>query len=437
MSAHPRLLVIQLNEVNFDVVARYLESRPLPAFRRLMTTYKRAETFSERDYAHLEPWIQWVSAHTGKPFAEHGVFRLGDMAHSEQAQIFERLESAGLRVGALSPMNARNALRRPAYFIPDPWTQTDSDGSPFSVRITEMLRQTVNENASGRISGASLRTLVEATLRTLHPFRTLRLLRMILTSRSRPWFKAMVLDQLIHMVHLHLIDRTRPDVAFVFLNAGAHIQHHYFLSSACSGVSHRNPAWYAPPASDPMLDMLEAYDAVLADCMALADRGTRVILATGLTQVPYERVKYYYRLRDHAAFLARFGIAFKAVHPRMTRDFEIEFETEVDAAQARLMLQAIRMRRDGAPLFGDIESRGLTVFMSLVYPEEIMPDDELTLADGSSHPLRREVVFVAIKNGMHSGRGFVFVSPSTPVTLPPQPVHVSALYEMTLAAVQT
>jgi hypothetical protein len=436
MNAHPRLLVVQLNEVNFDVVARYLESHSLPAFRRLISTYKRAETFAEQDYQHLEPWIQWVSAHTGKSYAEHGIFRLGDMANSDLPQIFERLEAAGLRVGALSPMNARNSLRQPAYFVPDPWTQTASDGSSFSERVTEMLRQTVNENASGRISAASVRTLVEATLRTLHPGRTLRLLRMIVASRGRPWMKAMVLDQVVHMLNLYLMAKTRPDVAFVFLNAGAHIQHHYFLNSACSGVAHRNPDWYAPADRDPVLEMLEAYDPMLADCMALAERGTRLILATGLTQVPYDRVKFYYRLRDHASFLARSGIAFATVHPRMTRDFEIAFDSPAQATLARARLEAMRMKRDGKALFGDIEDRGRALFLSLIYPEEIRPDDEVVHGDVMTRPFYEDVVFVAIKNGMHSTRGFVFVSPDAPVAIPAGPVHVSALYGMTLAAAE-
>lgn len=436
MNASPKLLVVQLNEVNFDVVARYLEKHPLPAFRKLLSSYQRAETYAEQEYQHLEPWIQWVSAHTGLSYSEHGVFRLGDMVHSGLPQIFERLESSGLRVGALSPMNARNSLQSPAYFVPDPWTQTRSDGSPFSERLTAMLRQTVNENASGRISASSVLTLTEVALRTLHPRRTPALLRMIAASRSRPWMKAMVLDQVVHMLNLHLMEKTRPDVAFVFLNAGAHIQHHYFLNSACSGVAHRNPDWYAPADRDPVLEMLEAYDPILADCMALADHGTRLILATGLTQVPYDRVKFYYRLRDHAQFLTKSGIAFSAVHPRMTRDFEIEFEHPADAANARARLEAMKMRRDGSPLFGDFEERERGLFLSLVYPQEIRPDDEVVHGDGTTRPLHEDVVFVAIKNGMHSTRGFVFVSPDTPMQIPSSPVHVSALYGWTLAAAQ-
>ena len=43
-----------------------------------------------------------VSVHTGKSFNDHKVFRLGDITSSTEKQIFEILESNGLKVGAVS-----------------------------------------------------------------------------------------------------------------------------------------------------------------------------------------------------------------------------------------------------------------------------------------------------------------------------------------------
>ena len=61
----------------------------------------------------------------------HKIFRLGDVVASDALQIFEEVEQAGFKVGAVSPMNAVNRLSAPAYFIPDPWTDTPSDRSIF------------------------------------------------------------------------------------------------------------------------------------------------------------------------------------------------------------------------------------------------------------------------------------------------------------------
>ncbi len=435
MGAQP-LIFLQLNEVNFDVVRRYAERHDLPAFKSLLQDFRSFSTFGEEKYIELEPWIQWVSAHTGKTFAEHGVFRLGDVVRSPDSlvQIFEKLESRGLKVGAISPMNARNRLKQPAYFIPDPWTDTPSDSSGFSRRLTEMLRQTVNDNASRRITLKSLLAIAEAALRGLHWRRTPRLLASIAATRKRPWLKALVLDQLLHQVHMYLWRRSRPMVSFVFLNAGAHIQHHYFLNAELEPARAKNPDWYLAPNVDPVGDMLKVYDRILADYLALAGKGTRVIVATGLTQVPYDRVKYYYRLKEHESFLREARIHFTRVLPRMTRDFEVQFDDGSAAQAAAAALAQMTLERTGLKLFGEIEVRERSVFASLTYPDEIKTSDVALRETQRLEGFGDAVAFVAIKNGMHSTRGYAFLSPNTPAHAPATPVHVAALFDLTLEA---
>jgi hypothetical protein len=433
------LIFIQLNEINFDVVRRYVDRfDDLPAFKQLCANFSAFETFGEQRYEELEPWIQWVSAQTGKHYAEHGVFRLGDVVRMPEdvPQVFELLERHGLKVGAISPMNARNRLKSPAYFVPDPWTDTPADTSGFSRRLTQMLRQTVNDNAAGRVSLRSKLTLLEALVRSFRLPQTPRLLRFIWQTRKRPWTKSLVLDQLIHLVHLWLWNRKRPDVSYVFLNAGAHVQHHYFLNAVgCAAAGSKNPEWYVPSVADPVHDMLRAYDAMLHDYLDLArSAGVRLVVATGLSQEPYDRVKYYYRLGDHASFLGTLGVAFERVQPRMTRDFEIEFADATQAGDAAKVLGGITLERTGKTLFGDVDIRGNNLFVTLTYPDEILPGDVAVTAAGQRiEQFGRAVHFVAIKNGMHSTRGFAFVTPSQKLEVPREAVSVTHLFDLTLS----
>src|SRR5690606_32663261 len=126
-------------------------------------------------------------------------------------------------------------------------------------------------------------------------------------------------------MHMRRVRGSLPDFSVLFLNAGAHIQHHYFLNSRpiSKSVALRNPEWYVAQDEDPIADMLEIYDRLLADYMHRS--GCDVIVATGLSQRPYDRVKFYYRLRDHEAFLRMVGLDFTDVVPRMTRDFLVTF----------------------------------------------------------------------------------------------------------------
>ena len=155
-----KLILVELNEINFDVVKLYLnKGESLPGFSKIIKD-GIIETSSEKEYNQLEPWIQWPSIHTGKNYNEHQIFRLGDMVNSSQKQIFEVVEEAGYKVGAISPMNTKNNLKNPSYFIPDPWTATPSDNSYLNKKITKAISQAVNDNASSKITLKSMAVLI-------------------------------------------------------------------------------------------------------------------------------------------------------------------------------------------------------------------------------------------------------------------------------------
>jgi len=65
--------------------------------------------------------------------------------------------------------------------------------------------------------------------------------------------------------------------------------------------------------------MLQVYDEILGEYLAMPN--VDVTVATGLSQRPYDRVKFYYRLKDHCAFVRGLASVFRTVLPRMTRDF--------------------------------------------------------------------------------------------------------------------
>jgi len=426
-------IFLQLNEINFDLAKMYLASDAEYRFanlRKLIDEFSSIDTFAEKKYENLEPWIQWVSVQTGKLFKDHQVFRLGDIVSNRQLnQFFEEIENNRYKVGAMSPMNAENRLKNSAYFIPDPWTDTESDCTPFSKRLTSMLRQSVNDNAKGSLTLASIFTLFESFIRTFHIRRTSYLIKLVFSVIRSPWKKSLVLDYLIHLIHLKLFRSKKPDFSSVFFNAGAHIQHHYFFNSKYVDTSLQNPTWYINQNADPIADMLEVYDKILGDYLSILDKDTKIMIATGLQQVPYDFVKYYYRLSDHNNFLKKIGIKFQKVLPRMTRDFEIIFDQENDMNDAIKALESVKSIKDDIYIFGEIEVRDKSLFVTLTYPHEIKQEDQLE-ANGELMSFYDEVVFVAIKNGMHDSIGYAYFSKNMGVEGSVKPIHVSKLHDI-------
>jgi hypothetical protein len=422
-----RLILLELNEINFDVVEKYVaaDSARFPSLKKILSG-ARIRTSCERRYLELEPWIQWASVHTGKTYAEHGIFRLGDIVGSGVPQIFEQIEQAGYKVGAISAMNAENRLKQPAYFIPDPWTQTPSDSSWWSHSLGQAVSQAVNDNAQARITPKSALQVVLGLLRFARVRHYGKFLSLVLASRRKPWLKALVLDLLLHDVHWSMFNSKKPNFSTFFLNAGAHIQHHYFFNAEPlrKDLHNKNPAWYVPEKEDPLADVLGLYDIIVGEYFSRAD--TDVVLATGLAQKPYDRVKFYYRLNRHADFLRGLGILFSGVFPRMTRDFLIEFESEQHARAAQDVLASVRVVGEDAALFGEIDNRGTSLFVTLTFPQEITAETQYQAGDRKA-ALHPEVSFVAIKNGMHQEEGFAFFTPGAARYAPADKAHVAQL----------
>ena len=88
-----KLILLELNEINFDVVRDYLNSgEKLDNFKYLIDR-NLITTKAEDEYNKIEPWIQWASVHLGKNYNQHGIFRLGDIVnHSGEKQVFETIE---------------------------------------------------------------------------------------------------------------------------------------------------------------------------------------------------------------------------------------------------------------------------------------------------------------------------------------------------------
>jgi hypothetical protein len=410
-SAMTKLFLLELNEINFDFVKRYIASGKLPNLARLIDEHGIIETTSEQEYDKLEPWIQWVTAHTGKSFAEHGVFRLGDIVNHEIEQIWEVLERHNVSVAALSPMNAKNRTTNAAFFMPDPWTSTPVTGPTLLAKISAAISQAVNNNAQARISPTSMYWLFLGALRyaRLKSY-TYYLILVWRALNNKEWAKAQILEELLANIAIKECRSKKPQFVSLFMNAGAHIQHHYMFNASVYDGTQRNPKWLVAPQHDPVFEIYNQYDRILGHLrQALPDY--RLIISTGLHQDPYPELKYYWRLKDHQNFLNMIGAKFLTVEPRMSRDFLIQCDSKVEAIATQMILES-SCDIDGIKLF-DIDNRGDSLFVMLTYPKEISQGLQFKVGN-IAYPLKEHCTFVAIKNGEHNGIGYLIDTAEKP-----------------------
>lgn len=401
-----QFLQLELNEVNFDYVQAYGKQRYLPTLNGMIDRHGLIETSSEKDYINLEPWIQWPTVHTGLAFEDHKLFRLGDVARrNELLQIWEQLEDRGIKVAAISPMNASNKCKAPAIFLPDPWTRTTVSGSADIHRLYRAISVLVNENATGNNKIIkNLPPLVEGLIRFGRPDNYIKYLKLTVLAKKREWYRALILDMLLADLFMNQVRNKTVDYATLFLNAAAHIQHHYMFGSPHYDGPHVNPDWYLAEGKDPLLDVYQLYDSIVARVRRTFPKA-RIVVVTGLSQDPYPKITYFWRLKNHAVFLRKLGVEFVSVEPRMSRDFTINFENEAAAHAGAVALTEISTQ-SSEPIF-EIDNRGDSLFVELIYDKDVTSDVCWKTRTGRSGLLADEVAFVALKNGHHNGTGYV------------------------------
>ena len=149
----------------------------------------------------------------------------------------------------------------------------------------------------------------------------------------KKWYRVIFLEFLLHEIYFKNLEGT-VNFSSVFFNGAAHIQHHYFFNLE-NFNGEKNPEWYLKSNEDPFKEILFFYNEILGDYLNL---NKKFLFLTGLTQIPYNHKKYYYRLNNPNKFLNTLNIKFKNTKSRMTRDFLVEFNNDDETKDAHSKL---------------------------------------------------------------------------------------------------
>jgi hypothetical protein len=429
-----KLVFIELNEINFEYVNFYIDNNRLLNFKKLIGDYGILETHSEDSYHLLEPWIQWPTVRTGKNFSKSNIFRLGDISmisSQENQQHWELLERHGFSVAAISPINAQNRTKSSPFWIPDPWTESAVSGGFFERKLYQSLVQLVNDNSQSKLSVKSFAIILWAILSNSSFSSFLQQLGYYLkiSLKREGWRGALILDRLLSDIFLNLWKKHLPDFSVLFLNAGAHLQHHYLFSAAFYKGPEKNPSWYMSSKCDPVLEAYELYDKIIGEFISNMD--ARFIIATGLRQVPNKSPSYYWRLKNHQAFFQKLNIKFSAIFPRMTRDFLVRFNNNSDRDNALRVIKSITSL-DGENIFSEIEVRESELFVILTYSGMIDKNFVVIINGAEYLHFHSDISFVAIKNGVHDGVGYLIDTDPKPTDVNGE-LHISHIFKRVLS----
>ena len=358
-------IIIQLNEMNFDLVRKYVKDNNFVGFKKLFSL-RSYKTNSEKKYEHLEPWIQWYSFYSGLSYKQHKVLHLGDSLRKSHNTFLDDLCDEGLRVGTFGSMNLKpnNKFK---IFIPDPWSEAESDKSFSSRIVSKTMKKIVNKNANLKINISDLIGVV-IMIGVPNSIRQSSIIFKSIISFliKKRHLLASYFDYIFCNYSLKQIKTKKLDMSLIFLNGFAHVQHHYLLSS--HKVKGENPEWYMSKNDDPVKESLKIYD-LLIDNILHKYKEYEIYFITGLSQVPYSKPELYWRFKNHENILKKFFSFEFSVIPRMTRDFELKLKKSSDVSKAMNFLKNAKVtyKNKQHAAFGFIDKVSkLNIFASLI-----------------------------------------------------------------------
>ena len=149
MQTVPSVILLEFNELCPTLLQGFIERGGLPSFQRLHDASQVFITDAGESPPNLEPWIQWVTVHSGMPYADHGIFHLGDGRNLKDKCVAELLSDAGVPVGVFGSMNT-NYTRLNGYFIPDPWDKHGKPEPPLLDPYSKVVSKQVQEASSNQ-----------------------------------------------------------------------------------------------------------------------------------------------------------------------------------------------------------------------------------------------------------------------------------------------
>jgi hypothetical protein len=424
MNPDNSVILLEFNELCPSLMEKFIQEGKLPNFQLLYEQSEIYTTDAEEQAPFLEPWIQWVTVHSGIPYSQHQVFLLDEGYKLKSKSIWDILSDAGLKVWICGSMNVSYNSPLNGYIMPDFWSTKITPNSEELLPYFQFVQKQVQEHTNDSVSlntGDYLRFLDfmknhGLSLDTISAI-IQQLVREKITRKYR-WQRATIADKLQFDLFHSYYQKIRPNFSTFFINSTAHFQHMYWRNMERDKFQIKPSVKEQPEYENAILYRYQEMDKLIGKFLNLLDDKTTLILSTALSQQPcfsYQETggKRLCRPRKFKSILDFADVKSNYIcSPVMAEQFHVRFENEQDATEAEQKLinlqinqrPIMRLRRNGKDIFG-----GCGIF------EEIPQNAILNIANS-----KRSIPFFDIfyqiediKSGMHHPDGILWICKSS------------------------
>jgi hypothetical protein len=424
-----KVILLEFNEINWRIIDPLMGQGKLPEFARLRAEGVWGTPVAIEQPPHLDPWVTWVTLHTGVPQSEHGATILEQSSESIRApRTWDYAIDAGKSVGVFGSISAYPPRPVPGFMVPGPFAPDDRTYPDFLRPMQALNRRytRVHNKLSGDDSlldmikqGADLFSL------GLRPATVARVAAQLATERVRPhlkWKRVSLQPRVNCDFFSWLYRRYKPEFATWHTNHAAHYMHHHWRAHDDAGFPVKSSDDERRKYGAAVRHGYEVCDEILGHFRNLAGDDTVLVVASSMGQQPYvsdvyEAGRVIVRFKDVQKVLDIVGARGVAeVIPIMQPQVNVRIPDANERARVRDLLRAAR--RAGGPHDGamSLTETGDTLTLS---PSGLRVGDSGVRytfpgapgADPAGYPL--EALFAAdtptTKQGMHDPHGILMM----------------------------
>ena len=371
-----KVTLLELNEFNKELLENAAIEFNFPSIKK-MVEMTATSTLTNDTYSSdfLEPWVQWVSVHTGTPSDIHKIKHLGDVPDLERPQLWELLSDKGISSGIWGAMNASKASASLcSFFMPDPWTESEKAYPEELNALLDPLRL-----VSKNYLNPDKKTVLKLVGKLKDLFKSKALIKEIIKEIPR-LLKGLIEFKGAHFVFIAFVeyvsvrlflrykDQCKPDFSLLFINTLAHIQHHHW-----HGTEYKN--------NKKLRFGLEYIDKSLGFIFQSLDKDEHLIVTNALSQknTNDEEPWILYRPLSHKAFLNASGLFPKKIEEHMTHDAHLYFSSEKECSEAFRVLKEVKINQKPLFFIESYQEDPLKLFYRLEFTDPISNKEQVTI----------------------------------------------------------
>lgn len=355
-----KVLLLEFNEITWTVADRFIREGKMPHLARLKAEGTSAAPEALERAPHLDPWISWVTLHTGVDMSVHGAMVLEqDVTTLRAKRTWDYALEAGKTIGVFGSISAYPPRPVPGFMVPGPFAPGNETYPRFvepAQALNRKYTQVHHRNAEADSLVDMARMGVDLLKLGLTPETCARVALQLATERVKPWlhWKRVSLQPYVNYDFFsRLYSMFTPDFATWHSNHCAHYQHHYWRSWDDTGFTTPATAEEKKRYGGAMPHGYAVLDDLLGRFTRLVDDDTVIVICSALGQKPYIHELYpegkvCVKFKDVQKVLELVGAkGIGDVVPVMDPQWNVRISDAGERARVRDALLAVR--RENAP----------------------------------------------------------------------------------------